>query len=55
MDDAAQLELQLDRLQCCGRAVEAERRFDHLPRLLDGLADGGVALGHPATPKLLHP
>ena len=31
MDDAAQLELQLDRLQCCGRPVEAERRFDDLP------------------------
>jgi hypothetical protein len=55
MDDAAQLELQLDRLQGGGRAVEAERGFDHLPGLLHRLGDGGVALRHPITPKLLHP
>jgi hypothetical protein len=55
MDDAAQLELQLDRLQGGGRAVQAERRFDDLPSLLDGLGDGGIALRHPGPPKLLHP
>jgi hypothetical protein len=54
MDDAAQLELQLDRLQGCGRAVQAKRRLDNLPRFLDGLGDGGVALGHPDVPKFLH-
>lgn len=53
MDEAAQLELQFDRHEGCGRALQADRHLHDLPRLLDGLGDGGVTLRHPFTPKFL--
>ncbi len=55
MDDAAQLELQFERQQCGGRTLQADRHLHDLPRLLDGLGDGGVTFRHPATPKFVHP